>query len=118
MRLEEYYPDALRSTYEGASGYIYRAEAVCDSGIAIQIPDAVSSRIPVKVSGTIYVPDAYEEILKAETEGSVRILRYEQIPDRMMERIEKSIREEYEGASDHPEYRHFLKGRFSHIIGG
>lgn len=118
MRLEEYYPDALRSTYEGVSGYIYRAEVVCDSGIAIQIPDAVSSRIPVKVSGTIYVPDAYEEILKAETEGSVRILRYEQIPDRMMERIEKSIREEYEGASDHPEYRHFLKGRFSHIIGG
>ena len=92
------------------------SEAVEDCGASLQIPDAVSSRIPVKVSGAEYVPDAYEAILKAEAEGSVRILRYDQIPEKMRERIEKIIREEYEGADSHPEYRHFLKGRFSHII--
>ena len=116
MRLEEYYPDALRLTYEGVSGWIYMSEAVEDCGVSLQIPDAVSSRIPVKVSGAEYVPDAYEAILKAEAEGSVRILRYDQIPEKMRERIEKIIREEYEGADSHTEYRHFLKGRFFHII--
>ena len=29
---------------------------------------------------------------------------------------EKTIKEEYEGASEHPEYRHFLKGNFPNII--
>jgi len=83
----------------------------------LRIPDAVSSRIPVKVSGAEYVPDAYEAILEAEAEGSVRILRYDEIPEKTRERIGKIIRNEYKGAASHPEYKHFLKGRFSHITG-
>ena len=92
------------------------SEAVEDCGAALQVPGAVSGRIPVKVSGAEYVPDAYETILKAEAEGSVRVLRNDQIPETMHERVGKIIREEYEGAASHPEYRHFLKGRFFHII--
>jgi hypothetical protein len=117
MRLEEYYPDALRLTYEGVSGWIYMSEAVEECGPALQIPDAVSSRIPVKVSGAEYVQDAYEAILEAEAEGSVRILRYDEIPEKARERIGKIIRNEYKGAASHPEYKHFLKGRFPHITG-
>lgn len=116
LRLEEYYPDAIVTTYKGVSGCIYRAEAVDDSGLVTQIPDAVSSRFPVKVSGMEYIPDAYEAILKAEAEGKIRILRYDQVPEKMREWIVKTVREEYAGAADHPEYRHFLKGRFPHII--
>ena len=39
QRLEEYYPNALISTYKGVSGYIYSAETISDSGFSVQIPD-------------------------------------------------------------------------------
>ncbi len=116
QRLEEYYPDALRKTYQGVSGYIYRAETVTDSGFALQIPDGVTSREPVNVSGVEFVPDAYEAILAAERRGLIRILRYEQMPATMREWNRRTILEEYEGAADHPEYRHFLRGNFPHIL--
>ena len=116
LRLEEYYPNALISTYKGVSGYIYSAEAITDSGFAVQIPDAATSSIPVKVLNSEYVPDAYEAILQAEKEGLITILRYEDMSERMREWNEKTIKKEYEEADDHPEYRHFLKGNFSSII--
>ena len=116
LRLEEYYPDALVSTYKGVSGYIYGAEEITDSGFAVQIPDAATSSVPVRVSHVEYVPDAYAAILQAEREGSITILRYEDMSERMRAWNEKTIREEYANAADHPEYRHFLRGKFPDII--
>ena len=116
QRLEEYYPDALVKTYKGVSGYIYRAERITDSGFALQIPDAAASSAPVPVSGVEFVPDAYEAILEAERSGLIRILRYEQMPDKMREWNRRTILEEYENAADHPDYRHFLRGNFPDII--
>ncbi len=116
LRLEEYYPDALIRAYQGVPGYIYSAETIVDSGFAVQIPDAATSGIPVKVSGAEYVPDAYEAILQAEREGLITIVRYEDMSERMREWVERTIAEEYAGAAGHPEYRHFLKGNFPDII--
>ena len=42
----------------------------------------------------------------------ILIQRYEDLSDKMKEWIEKTIKEEYDKAADHPEYRHFLKGHF------
>jgi hypothetical protein len=106
----------LVSTYKGVSDYIYTAEKIADSGFAVQIPDAATSSIPVKVLNAEYVPDAYEAILQAEREGLITILRYEEMPEEMREWNEKTIKEEYEEALEHPEYRHFLKGNFPQII--
>ena len=116
LRLEEYYPNALESTYKGVSGYIYSAESIEESDFDLQIPDAATSRLPVKVTGTEFVPDAYEAILEAEKDGLISILRYEEMSDKMKEWIRKTIIEEYEGAAGHPEYRHFLKGNFPDMI--
>ena len=116
LQLEEYYPNALGSTYKGVSGYIYNAETITDSGFAVQIPDAATSSIPVKVLNSEYVPDAYEAILQAEREGLITIFRYEELSGKAHEWIEKTIKDEYEGAAGHPEYRHFLKGHFPNII--
>ena len=116
LRLEEYYPNALINTYEGVSGYIYSTEAITDSGFAVQIPDAATSSIPVKVLNVEFVPDAYEAILQAEREGRIAILRYEEMPESMREWNENTIKKEYEEAAEHPEYRHFLKGNFPKII--
>lgn len=63
-----------------------------------------------------YYPDAYETILEAEEKGLITILRYENNSRAQLDWIERTIKEEYEKAADHPEYRLFLKGKF-HISG-
>ena len=118
LRLEEYYPNALISTYQGVSGNIYSAEAITDSGFDLRIPDAAASSIPVKVSHAEFVPDAYEAILQAARNGWITILRYEKMCEKKRDWLEKNIRKEYECAVEHPEYRHFLRGNFPHIING
>lgn len=117
QRLEEYYPNALISTYKGVSGYIYIAKSITDSGFKVQIPDAATSSEPVKVTDVEFIPDAYDAIMQAERDGLITILRYEEIPEAMREWNVKTIKEEYEKAVDHPEYRHFLRGNFPDIIG-
>lgn len=116
MRLEEYYPNALLSTYAGVSGYIYGAKEITDSGFAVQIPYAATSSVPVMVSHVEYVPDAYEAILHAERNGLITILRYDEMSESMRAWNEKTIREEYDSAAQHPEYRHFLQGNFPDIL--
>ena len=116
QRLEEYYPHALESTYAGVSGYIYSAERITDSGFQVQIPSVTASRQPVQVTGAEYIPDAYTAILQAEKDGFITIVRYEEMTDKMKEWNRKTIRQEYEAAGNHPEYRHFLLGNFPDIL--
>ena len=116
QRLEEYYPNALEKTYKGVSGYIYYANNVIESDFDIQIPDAATSSNPVEINYVEFVPDALEAILQAERDGLITIMRYEEMSPKMKEWNTKTIREEYEKAVDHPEYRHFLKGNFPDII--
>ena len=118
QRLEEYYPDALEKTYKGVSGFIYSVEHITDSGLDLRIPDAAACSSCAQVSGTEFVPDAYEAILEAERNGLITIMRYGEMPDQMREWNRRTILEEYENAADHPEYRHFLKGNFPDIIHG
>jgi hypothetical protein len=116
QQIQEYYPNALESTYKGVSGYIYSAENITDSGFETRIPDAATSSQPVDVTGVEFVPDAYEAILEAEREGLITIMRYSEMSERMKEWNERTVREEYDSAEDHPEYRHFLLGNFAEIL--
>ena len=116
QRIEEYYPNALADTYQGVSCYIYSAETITDSGFSLQIPDAAASSQPVTVTRCEFIPDAYEAILAAEREGLITILRYEDSSPAQLEWNFRTIREEYEAAADHPDYRHFIEGKF-HIHG-
>lgn len=112
QRLEEYYPDALRKTYQGVSGYIYCAGSIEEANFDVRIPDASVSNVPVDIESVEFVPDAYEAILQAEREGLITIMRYEEMPESVRQWNQRTIREEYKNAADHPEYRHFLKGSF------
>ena len=116
QRIEEYYPDALIETYQGVSGYIYSAETVEDSGFQTQIPDAVTSEKPVVVNGCEYIDDAYEAILEAEKQGLVRVLRYHELSEKMMNWLKDTIAKEYEQASEHPDYRFFLEAKFGDLL--
>jgi hypothetical protein len=116
MRLEEYYPNALESTYRGVSGYVYEAAKVKDSGFALQIPDAVTSEVPVDVTGAEFVADACEELLRAEREGLITILRHKDLSPQKKEWIRKTMQQEYADAKDHPEYQFFLRGTFPKLF--
>lgn len=115
LRIEEYYPNALLSTYKGVSGYIYRAKHVNDSGYEVNIPDTVTSNSSVLVSDVEFVADAYEAILQAEKEGLITILHYDDVSENMRERLYKMLKEEYRNANEHPEYRFFLEENFPEI---
>ena len=82
----------------------------------LKIPDAVVSQKPVTIDDVEFIPDAYEEILKAEREGLITILRYDEMSERMKEWNRKTLLVEYEEAVDHPEYRHFLQGNFPELF--
>lgn len=112
LRYDEYYPNALRDTYKGVSGYIYSAENVIVNEESINIPDAATASFPVKVTGVEFIEDAYEEILKAEKSGLIKIRRFDDMSENMLSWIEKTIKTEYENAENEPDYRHFLKAKF------
>ncbi len=112
LTLDEYYPNALLETYKGVSGYIYSAEHVNNSGDNINVPYAVTSREAVKVSGCEFVEDAYDEIIKAEASGLIKITRFEEISDAKHKWIINTMKHEYEAAIDHPEYRYFIENKF------
>ncbi len=85
---------------------------------SVKIPDATTSSQPVRVTGMEYISDAYEVILQAERDGLILVRRYADMSDKMREWNIRTIREEYDSAGDHPEYRHFLLGRFPDILNG
>ena len=113
--LDEYYPDAIAETYKGVSGYIYYADVICENNDSIKISNAVASSKPVPVSGVEFIEDAYAELLHAEKEGLIKIRRYEEMSDKMLGWIEKTIRNEYTEAENEPDYKHFLKAKFSFL---
>ncbi len=115
LRLEEYYSDAIRDTYKGVSGYIYSVDNIITNEDSINISNAVTSSLPVKVTGTEFIEDAYEEIMKAEKAGLIKIRKFEDMSENMLSWIEKTIKEEYENAESEPDYRHFLKAKFKFL---
>lgn len=102
LQLEEYYPNALEETYKGVAGYIYTAKDITDSGYCIGIPDAGTSGIPVPVCSCEYVPDTYAEIIAAESNGLIKIVR-------KLEWIRKTVAQEYTDAEEQPDYRYFIE---------
>lgn len=117
LRLEEYYPNALEDTYKGVSAYIYRVEKTACMQALPGIHDAVFSEEAVEVKDVEFIADAYEEILKAHGAGLIEILRYEDGPQKWREWSEQTILAEYEAAESHPEYRYFIREKFSWVFG-
>lgn len=113
--LDEYYPNAIEDTYKGVSGYIYQVDDVVKTQENINISNAVTSSEPVPVSSVEFIKDAYSEILKAAENGLIKIRRYEDMNDSMLSWIEKTIKNEYKDAENEPDYRYFLKAKFSFL---
>lgn len=117
LRFEEYYPNALEETYKDVSGYIYYVPFIeKKDDFELNIPNAFVSDKSMQVSGYEYVEDAYEELIKAEKEGLITIVRYEEFIAKRADWLKRVIKEEYKQSEDHPEYRYFLKAKFNWIL--
>lgn len=112
LRLQEYYPGALPETYEGVDGYIYAAHSAPGCAEQPDIPYAFWTRREVPVDACEYVPDAYEEILRAAAEKKIVVERYEELTETMRGWIARTVRQEYESAAGQPEYQVFLRDKF------
>ncbi len=118
LQIEEYYPNALREGYQGVSAYIYSVEET-DSMYDLEgIRDAVISDVPALVANCEYVPDAYSAIMQAYAAGVIDIVFYENISLKTKEWLAKIIPQEYRAATNHPEYRYFLKNKFPQFLQG
>ena len=118
LRIEEYYPNFIEETYKGSTGYIYTCSFIMDNDYKLDIPHVFVSSVPVKTFSSDYVYDAYEEIKKAHKKGLIRITPYEEFISKRKNWLDRVIKTEYADAIDHPEYRFFLKGKFSNILEG
>lgn len=115
LRIDEYYPNALKETYQGVSGYIYCADDVFINENVVNISNVVTTERPVPVADVEFIKDAYSEIIKAEKSGLIRIRRYEDMSEKMLKWIENTIKNEYAQAENEPDYRYFLKEKFDFL---
>lgn len=111
VRIEEYYPNATKETFEGVSGYIYNVEKLENAQPLSGIKDVFVSKTQTEVVGCEFVKDAYAEILKAEQEGKILIERYETLTDKKHTWIKNTILNEYNN-SNNADYKEFLLAKF------
>lgn len=119
LRFEEYYPNALEETYKGVHGYIYSCNQITPyKEFDINIPNAYISSQKTAIDTCEFVNDAYEELKKAECEGKITILRYQEFIAKSQRKdwLQKIILEEYRNSESHPEYRFFLEEKFGNVF--
>lgn len=110
--LDEYYPHAIQETYQGVPGYIYTAEQPAHWEWQPDIPGGVITEEAVKVSGCEYVPDAYEALMEAASQGKIMIKQFENHPQRFLEWLQQTVKKEFADSAADPGYRAFLKEKF------
>jgi hypothetical protein len=77
LRFEEYYPNALEDTYKGIEGYIYSCSKIAPyQKLDIKIPNTFITAQKTTVDNCEFIPDAYNEMINAEANGLITILRY------------------------------------------
>lgn len=114
LRWSEYYPNALKETFCGAEGYIYTVKT--DSAqVCGNIPSAYVSETPVEVLNCEYIPDVYQEILKMESLGKLRVSRYEDMSDGSKVWLQKTINSQYAQPNIAPDYKYFLENKFDFL---
>ena len=119
LRFEEYYPNALEDTYKGIEGYIYSCSKIYPyQKLDIKIPNTFITSQKTTVDNCEFIPDAYNEMINAEANGLITILRYDDFISNIKRKewLEKVIIDEYQSNKAHPDYRFFLESRFSAII--
>lgn len=78
---EEYFPGALEELYRGKAASLYRC-AWREGMKTTQIPHEYVSADEVPVEEEILIPDVYEALLEEERLGTMRIVRWPDVPEK------------------------------------
>lgn len=78
IHYDEKFPDQLSILYRGMSGYIYEVEAEAEK---TKINGIYVTDGETRVTGTTYVPDVYEAIVREIENGNVELLPYISLTD-------------------------------------
>ncbi len=113
--LEEYYPDYIRETYEGVSGYVYQVEQIPGSEAMTSIPGGFTTDREVPVDGVEFIPDAYRALLEAEAAGWIHFRKYGDLSERTLAWIRNTVQAQYARAEKKPEYQAFLREKFPYL---
>lgn len=109
----------MEDTYKGIEGYIYSCSKIDQyQKLNIKIPNTFITAQKTAVDNCEFIPDAYNEMINAEANGLITILRYNEFISNIKRRewLKKTIIDEYRNNRAHPDYRFFLESRFSSII--
>lgn len=114
--LSEYYPNAIKETYSGVSGYIYKCREPEDIKNPTHIFCARVSASEVMVDSVEFIEDVYLEFLNLEKEGLIEIRRFEMNTNKMNDFVRNMIKEEIDkddllNKNDN-NYTIFLKAKF------
>jgi hypothetical protein len=77
----EFFPDQLRTMYQGRSGYLY----TCENNGSITMAQSAtiwSSKVPVDVVKMEYIDDVYDHIMIEMVAGNVRLISYESLSEK------------------------------------
>lgn len=90
----EYYPNALFDGYDGKTGYLYECSEIDNVENPTNINCACVCDTTVVVDKCTEIKDIYEALLNYEKQGKLIIRRYETLSEKMLEFIEKTVRDE------------------------
>ena len=94
---EEYFPGALEELYRGKAASLYRC--VWREGMeTTPIPNEYVSAEEVPVVEETPIPDVYEALLEQERLGTLRIVRWPEVPEKRRDWIRRAQMEEILGA--------------------
>ena len=82
----------------------------------LKIPDAIASREKVHVDSCEIINDALADILRAEKNGQIKIIRYDDFIAKREKWLYSIIKSEYSEAINHPEYQFFLREKFAKYL--
>ena len=120
LQIEEYYENAFKETYKGKKGIIYTCVEPVTYNNLTNIFCAITTIEHVKVLEEIHIDDVYEEFLRLEKRGQIKIRYYEELSDELkknrIEGIKKSI--EHFDLLNKPNHHYsiFLKAKFPDLF--
>ncbi|MDC7243618.1 MAG: hypothetical protein PQJ44_06750 [Sphaerochaetaceae bacterium] len=118
--IEEYYLNATKETYSGKSGYIYICDVPNEYSNPTNIYCAVVTKEKVKTVHEEYIEDVYEEILKYEKMGLLKIRYFKDNSEAFQKRIDDYIKDDIKKykllENTENNYYVFLKAKFPYIF--
>ncbi|MBQ8393150.1 MAG: hypothetical protein IJX51_05185 [Clostridia bacterium] len=89
---EELFPNMLEAFYKGVKGYVYEIENDNSFFEVLENEDMWYSEKTAYPNNVIYISDVYEEILKHEQKGQIKIIRFNDVKPERIQSLNEHIK--------------------------